>query len=51
MKQINVPCVACENGNHGGCIALKVGIAVEDPKKHCSCLANNHKKERFPFKD
>lgn len=50
MKQVNIPCVACENENHSACIAIKLGEVLGEPKKHCSCLANKHKKERFPIK-
>ncbi len=47
----NIPCNPCYNGEHRKCVGelidLKHGIRGKD---HCSCLANNHERERTPTK-
>ena len=48
---INIPCTACDRGQHEKCYGEMAEIkgVIERGKDQCSCLANDHKILRTPL--
>lgn len=44
MEQMKTSCVYCDMGNHGQCVAVKLGEKwLLKPEQHCWCLSTGHK--------